>query len=62
MLFLFFTYFFNNRRDIYADRTDADTSAATAAEGLTEFVIVIFKLVHNAVAIPFGLQVTRIVP
>ena len=61
VLLLFFRDFFNDRRDVDSDRTNPDTAAATGAECLAEFIVVVFELVHDAVAVPFGLQITRVV-
>jgi len=53
---------FHDLGDVDPDRAAADATPAAGAEGLTELVMVVLELVHEAVAITLRLLVARVVP
>ena len=59
---LFLTDFFDDRRNVDPDRADSYTAAAAGAECLPEFIVVVFELVHDTVAVSLRLQIAWIVP
>ncbi len=47
--------------DVDPHRAEADASAAAGAEGLAELVVIVLELVHDPVAVAFGLPVAGVV-
>ena len=54
------TDFFNDCSDIDSHRAETNTTTTAGAQGLSEFVVVIFELVHDPVAVALGLKVTGV--
>ena len=62
LLSLFLTDLLNDLGDVDPHRADADAPTAAAAKRLTELVVVVLKLVHDAVAVALGLPISGVVP